>query len=63
MKDVEAAKARVKKALPDLLKDEMSDGERRDFTIDVKNAVGQIVWRITLSLSVESLSQGSIAIT
>jgi hypothetical protein len=59
LKDVEAAKAGAKNALPDLLK----DGERRGFTIDVKNAAGQIVWRVTLSLSVESPSQDSIAIT
>jgi hypothetical protein len=45
------------------VKDEMPDGDRRDFTVDVKNATGQIVWRITLSLIVESPSQGSTANT
>jgi len=54
-----AAKEEAKKTLPDILKDEMPDGDRRDFTVDVKNAAGQIVWRVTLSLVVESPSQGS----
>ena len=32
----------------------MPDGDRRDFTVDVKNTAGEIVWRVTLSLVVES---------
>ena len=57
--DLEAAKAEAKKTLPEIVKDEMLDGDRRDFTVDVKNAAGQLVWRVTLSLVVESPSQGS----
>jgi len=57
--DLEAAK----EALPDIVKDEMPDGDRRDFTVDVKDVAGQIVWRITLLLVVESPSQGSTANT
>jgi hypothetical protein len=45
------------------VKDEMPDGDRRDFTVDVKDAAGQIVWRVTLSLVVESPSQGSTSNT
>ena len=60
---LEAAKDEAKKTLSDIVKDEMPDGDRRDFTVDVKNAAGQIVWRITLSLVVESPSQGSTAHT
>jgi hypothetical protein len=56
---LEAAKAEAKKTLPEIVKDEMPEGDRRDFTVDVKNAAGQIVWRVTLSLVVESPSQGS----
>jgi hypothetical protein len=41
----------------------MPDGDRRDFTVDVKDAAGQIVWRVTLSLVVESPAQGSAANT
>ena len=60
---LEAAKDETKKTLPDIVKDEMPDGDRRDFTVDVKDVAGQIVWRITLSLVVESPSQGSTANT
>jgi hypothetical protein len=56
---LEAAKAEAKKTLPEIVKDEMPDGDRRDFTVDVKSAAGQIVWRVTLSLVVESPSQSS----
>jgi hypothetical protein len=59
LEGLEAAKEEAKKTLLDILKDEMPDGDRRDFTVDVKNAAGQIVWRVTLSLVVESPSQGS----
>ena len=59
----DAAKAEAKKTLPEIVKDEMPDGDRRDFTVDVKDVAGQIVWRVTLSLVVESPSQGSTANT
>jgi hypothetical protein len=63
LEGLNAAKDEAKKVLPDIVKDEMRDGDRRDFTVDVKNAAGQIVWRITLSLVVENLSQSSTATT
>ncbi len=53
---LEAAKDEAKKTLPDIVKDEMPDGDRRDFTVDVKNEAGWIVWRVTLSLVVENPS-------
>jgi hypothetical protein len=61
--DLEAAKEEAKKTLPEIVKDEMPDGDRRDFTVDVKDVAGQVVWRVTLSLVVESPSQGSTANT
>ena len=61
LEDLEAAKAEAKKTLPEIVKDEMPDGDRRDFTVDVKDIAGQIVWRVTLSLVVESPAQGSAA--
>jgi hypothetical protein len=61
--NLEAAKAEAKRTLPEIVKDEMPDGDRRDFTVDVKDAAGQMVWRVTLSLVVESPSQGSTANT
>jgi hypothetical protein len=60
---LEAAKDEAKKTLPEIVKDEMPDGDRRDFTVDVKDAAGQIVWRVTLSLVVENPSQGSTMTT
>jgi C4-type Zn-finger protein len=53
---LEAAKAEAKKALPDIVKDEMPDGDRRDFTVVVKDEVGHEVLQVKLSLVVESLS-------
>jgi hypothetical protein len=53
LEDFEAAKEEAKKTLPEIVKDEMPDGDRRDFTFDVKDVAGQIVWRVTLSLVVE----------
>ena len=58
LEDLEAAKDEAKKTLSEIVKGEMPDGDRRDFTVDVKNVAGQIVWRVTLSLVVESPSQG-----
>ena len=61
LEGLEAAKNEAKKTLPDIVKDEMPDGDRRDFTVDVKDVAAEIVWRVTLSLVVESPSQGSAA--
>lgn len=61
--DLEAAKAEAKKTLPDIVKDDMPDGDRRDVTVDVKDVAGRIVWRVTLSLVVESPTQSSTATT
>jgi hypothetical protein len=57
--DLEAAKAEAKRTLPEIVKDEMPDGDRRDFTVGVKDATGQLVWRVTLSLVVESPTQST----
>jgi hypothetical protein len=52
---LEAATAEAKRALPDIARDEMPDGERRDFTIVVKDEAGRALVQVTLSLVVESL--------
>ena len=57
--DLDAAKDEARKALRDIIWDELPVGDRRDFTVDVKNTAGEIVWRVTLSLVVETPSQGS----
>ena len=61
--DLDAAKDEARKALRDVIWDELPVGDRRDFTVDVKNTAGEIVWRVTLSLVVETPSQGSTAST
>ncbi|WP_262272619.1 DUF6894 family protein [Microvirga yunnanensis] len=61
LEGLEAAKAEAKKTLPDIVKEVMPDGDRRDLTVDVKDVAGRIVWRVTLSLAVESSAQGSTA--
>jgi hypothetical protein len=63
LEDLDAAKEEAKKALRDIIWDELPVGGRRDFTVDVKDVAGQIVWRVTLSLVVESPCQGSTANT
>ena len=45
LEDLEAAKEEAKKALRDIIWDELPVGGRRDFTVDVKDVAGQIVWR------------------
>ena len=55
LRDLEAAKAEAKKALPDIVKDEMPDGDRRDFVVVVKDEAGQSILRVTLALAVERL--------
>ena len=59
---LEAAKDEARKALRDIIWDEMPAGDRRDYS-RCQDVAGQIVWRITLSLVVESPSQGSTANT
>jgi hypothetical protein len=61
--DLDAAKDEARKALRDIIWDILPAGDRRDFTVDVKNTAGEIVWRVTLSLVVETPSQGSTAST
>jgi hypothetical protein len=54
LEGIKAAKAEAKKTLPDIVKDEMPDGDRRDFVVVVKDEAGRELLRITLSLAVES---------
>ena len=56
LEDLEAAKAEAKKALPDIVRGEMPDGDRRDFVVVVKDEVGHEFLRVTLSLVIERLS-------
>jgi hypothetical protein len=49
------AKAEAKKALSDIAKDEMPDGDWRDFVAIVKDEAGRKIVRVKLSLVVENL--------
>ena len=53
LKDLAAAKAEAKKALPDIVKDEMPDEARRAFVVIVKDEAVRPILRVTLSLNVE----------
>jgi hypothetical protein len=55
LESIQAAKVEAKRTLPDIVKDEMPDGDRRDFVV-VKDEVGHEVLRVTPSLVVESYS-------
>jgi hypothetical protein len=63
LEGLEAAMEEAKRTLPDIVSEKMPDGNRRDFTVDVKDVAGRIVWRVTLSLVVERSAQGSTATT
>ena len=63
LQDLKRPRRKPRKVFRDIIWDELPVGGRRDFTVDVKDVAGQIVWRATLSLVVESPSQGSTANT
>ncbi|WP_414471355.1 DUF6894 family protein [Microvirga sp. M2] len=39
------------KVLPDIARDELPDGDQRDFTVKVRDASGQYLFQATLSLT------------
>ncbi|WP_262266330.1 DUF6894 family protein [Microvirga yunnanensis] len=43
------------KVLPDIARDELPDGDRRDFMVEVRNEDGHYLFRATLSLAAEWL--------
>ena len=63
LEGIEAVYAKAQKALPETVKEERPEGDRRDFAVLVKNEAGQMVLRVTRSLVVENTSQGSTANT
>ena len=50
--DLDAAKQEVQKALPDMAKDDLPDGNYRTFVVNVRDEAGQTVLRAALSLVV-----------
>ena len=51
--DVEAARKEAIRALPDVARDVLPDGDRRDFTSSVRTEAGRVVFRAKLSLVAE----------
>ena len=47
----EEARREAISALPDMARDVLPDGDRRDFTVDVRTAVGEVIYTATLSLA------------
>jgi hypothetical protein len=50
VESVEAAKALAQVALADMVKDTLPDGDRRTFTVSIRDEAGQIVISTALSL-------------
>ena len=48
--DLDAAKQEAQKALPDMAKDALPDGNYRTFVVNVRDEAGQTVLRAALSL-------------
>ena len=44
-------------ALRDIARDTLPDGDRRDYVAEVRDEAGRKVWRATLSLVVERLTE------
>ena len=51
--DIAAAKVEAQKALPDMARDAMPDGNHRTFVVSVRDEAGTVVVRAALSLVVE----------
>jgi len=53
LESIEAAKAEAQRAVPEMAKDELPDGDQRTFVVSVRDDAGQVVLRVALSLMVE----------
>ena len=53
--DSRAARNEAIGVLPSIAKDELPDGDRRDFVSEVRDASGRVIFRATLSLTTEWL--------
>ncbi|KLK90262.1 hypothetical protein AA309_27055 [Microvirga vignae] len=53
LESIETAKTEGQKALPDMAKDALPDGNFRSFVVSVRDESGQVVLRMALSLVVE----------
>ena len=53
LQNVEMAKIEAQKALPDLARDALPDGDQKTFIVSVRDDAGQVILRAALSLIVE----------
>lgn len=56
---IEQARKEAIRALPDLVRDTLPNGDRRDFAVTVRDERGQPVLTATLSLRVETRTERS----
>lgn len=61
LKNLETAKAEAQKALPDLARDSLPDGDQKTFIVSVRDEAGQVVLRAALTLIVEMAAQNQPA--
>ena len=54
LQNVEMAKVEARKALPDLARDAILDGDQKTFMVSVRDEAGQVVLRAALSLIIET---------
>jgi hypothetical protein len=54
---LEEAKGHALKTLPDIAKDDLPEGDRREFTIEVRDKTGRPVLIARLYLSVERINE------
>ena len=52
--DLKAARAGALRALGEIARDELPDGDRRDFRVSIRDEAGQILLEATLALRVSS---------
>lgn len=50
LENSEEARKEAMSVLPDLARAVLPDGDRRDFTVDVRTAAGEVIYTATLSL-------------
>jgi hypothetical protein len=51
--DIDAAKLEAQRALPDMARDSLPNGNFRSFVVNIRDETGQAVIRLALSLVVE----------
>jgi hypothetical protein len=61
LQNIEMAKAEAQRALPDLARDALPDGDQKTFMVSVRDEAGQVVLRAALSLIVETTPENRSA--